>query len=88
MKALTFTQARRQQQAEQAQAAAQAAARGAAAEADTAAALADGGREALTTVAGLIALPWTREVAKRKLRRDLKGAARAAARCWRMRGGA
>ncbi|KIY97007.1 hypothetical protein MNEG_10957 [Monoraphidium neglectum] len=33
--------------------------------------LASGGREALSAVAGLVALPWTRELAKRKLRSQL-----------------
>jgi pimeloyl-ACP methyl ester carboxylesterase len=85
MKALAFTTARRQQQpaATGAAAEAQPQARSggggnggggaAAGQEDTSAALAEGGREALTTVAGLIALPWTRESAKRKLRSELRG---------------
>lgn len=46
-------------------------------------ALASGGREALSAVAGFIALPWTREVAKRKLRRELRGALRSVSECFR-----
>ncbi|KAI8463206.1 MAG: hypothetical protein J3K34DRAFT_496264 [Monoraphidium minutum] len=77
MKALSFTTAKRQQQAAAAAAVAeQAAASGgpppAADGEPPAAGDADGAREALTAVAGLIALPWTRERAKRKLRRELR----------------
>lgn len=49
-------------------------------DADSAEALAAGGREALSAVAGFIALPWTRELAKRKLRRELRGGPHARAR--------
>ncbi len=88
MKALSFTTARKQQQQQQQQqrgrrsaspsgtttASASPAPPDAAQQPDDpSAALANGGREALSTVAGFIALPWTRESAKRKLRTELRG---------------